>query len=218
MDFLSMMSPVVETVQAAHERSPRLAAYLPGMFHEEAEKAFSPLRALLLLMEDNFDSVSRTIDRIDTYFDIHRAPSGQLSGQPDFLSWLGTWVGLTPESDWSDEKKRYVLSIAAELHKYRGTVSGLRTMLALYFEIDVEVEEWTWPPGMRTGIAGTGGIDTRIDHEYPIEQCFTVTWEPGLEDRGPGLKHKIASVRQMIDREKPAHTFCYFNVIGYEEE
>ncbi len=218
MDFMALLSPVLETVQSVYERNPRLALHLPEVYHEEAEQKFSPLWALLLLVEDNFDSVSRTIEKIDTYFDIYRAPAGATPDQADFLSWLGTWVALPPEQDWPEAKKRYALSIAAELHKYRGTITGLRYMLSLFFEIEVEIEEWTWPGSMRIEVVDTNGVDTRIDQEYDLNHCFTVTWEPGPEETGLELKQKIAGIRQMIDREKPAHTFCYFKVKGCEEE
>jgi phage tail-like protein len=200
------------------ERNPKLAAYLPGIFHEEAEKKLSPLWALLLLMEDNFGSVSAIIDDIDRYFDIHRAPVAATGDKPDFVTWLGTWVALIPDRNWPEQKKRHALDIAVDLHKLRGTIPGLKYMLDLFFEIDVEINEWTWPDSMQMGVHNTIGMDTRIDHQYNINHCFTVTWKPEPEELGPDLKQKIADIRAMIDREKPAHTFCFFNVIGYERE
>lgn len=201
-----------------YERNPKLAAYLPGIFHEEAEKKLSPLWALLLMMEDNFGSVSAIIDDIDKYFDIHRAPAAVTGDKPDFVTWLSTWVALIPEQNWPEQKKRHALGIAVDLHKLRGTIPGLKYMLDLFFEIDVEINEWTWPDAMQIGVHNTIGMDTRIDGQYNINHCFTVTWKPEPEELGPDLKQKIADIRAMIDREKPAHTFCYFNVIGYEEE
>jgi phage tail-like protein len=212
------MAPIMEAVQELYERTPKLAAHLPGIFHQAAEQKFSPLWALLLLMEDNFGSIARTIDEIDKYFDIWRAPAGVISDEPDFVTWLGTWVELIPQQSWTVQKKRYALSIAAELHKYRGTITGLHNMLALFFEIDVEINEWTWPKGMQIGVHNTIDVDTRIDDQYNINHCFTVTWKPKPEEIGPELKQKVADIRTMIDREKPAHTFCFFNVIGFEEE
>ncbi len=209
---------VMEQACKTHERSPNLAAHLPGIFHQEAERKHSPLWALLLLMEDNFASISKILDEIDKYFDIWRAPAGETNDQPDFVTWLGTWVALIPEQQWSVQKKRCALSIAADLHKYRGTITGLRCMLALFFEIHVEIKEWSWPKRMQTGVHNAISLDTRIDDHYNINNCFTVTWEPKPEEIGPELKQKVARIRAMIDREKPAHTFCYFNVIGYEEE
>jgi phage tail-like protein len=211
------MAPVVEAVQAIYERSPRLARHLPEIFHKEAERKLSPLWALLLLIEDNFASISKIINEIDKYFDIWRAPAGVTSDEPDFVTWLGTWVALIPEQHWTVQKKRYALSIAADLHKYRGTINGLRSMLALFFEIEVEIDEWDWPDGMQIGVHNTIDVDTRIDDQYNINNCFTVTWKPKPEEIGPDLKQKIAGIRAMIEREKPAHTFCYLKVVGYEE-
>ena len=216
--FFGPLGDAIKTAREVYERTPRLAPYLPGIFHKEAEKKLSPLWALLLVMEDNFASLSAVIDDIDTYFDIHRAPAGNTSDEPDFVTWLGSWVALVPEQDWSEQKKRCALGIAADLHKYRGTITGLKYMLALFFEIDVEIKEWTWPDGMQIGCRNTVDIDTRIDDQYNINNCFTVTWKPGPDDTGPNLKQKIAGIRTLIDREKPAHTFCYLNVIGYDED
>jgi phage tail-like protein len=211
------MGQALEPVVKTGERTPKLAAHLPGIFHEEAERKFSSLWALLLLMEDNFAAISKMLDEIDKYFDIWRAPAGETNDQPDFVTWLGTWVALVPEKSWTVQKKRYAVSIAAELHKYRGTLNGLRAVLALFFEIHVEIEEWTWPQAMQIDVRNTIEVDTCIDDQYNINDCFTITWKPTPEETGPALKHKIARIRDMIDREKPAHTFCYFNVIGFEE-
>lgn len=219
--FFPLMPAIAQMMEQArkiYEREPKLAVHLPGIFHKDAETKLSPLWALLLLMEDNFDSISTIIDGIDRYFDIWRAPTGLIGNEADFVTWLGSWVALIPERDWPRQKKRYALSLAAELHKYRGTVTGLKYMLALFFEIDVEIEEWTWPEGMQIHVRNSIDIDTRIDDQYNINNCFTVTWKPGPDEIGPGIKQKIADIRAIIDREKPAHTFCFFNVIGYEEE
>lgn len=219
--FFPFFSPIAQAMDHArkiYEREPKLAAYLPGIFHKDAEKKLSPLWALLLLMEDNFNSISTIIDDIDTYFDIRHAPAGLTGDEPDFVTWLGSWVALVPEQSWTEQKKRYALGIAADIHKYRGTITGLKYMLALFFEIEVEIEEWTWPEGMRIDLRNTIDVDTRIDDQYNINHCFTVTWKPGPDETGPDLKHKIVAIRALIDREKPAHTFCFFNVVGYDDD
>jgi phage tail-like protein len=216
----TILQAAKELARKTSERTPKLAQYLPGIYHEEAERPFSPLWALLLLMEDNFAKITKILDEIDVYFDTQDAPAGKGPGQKDFISWLYQWVGMAPGQNWSIQKKRYALGIAADLHKYRGTATGLRCMLALFFEIDVEIEEWDWSQPMRIDERNTIGLDTRIDDQFNINQCFTVTWKPGPEEfkSKSDLKYKIAAIRNLIDQEKPAHTFCYFEVIGYEEE
>ncbi len=218
MDLYSLNNSADNLDKERYDRSPGLTQRLPGIFHPQAEKKRSPMWTLLLMMEDNFGSVSGIIDHIETYFDIWQAPSGAVSGEPDFVTWLGTWVGLIPEQHWPDRKKRYALSIAANLHKLRGTIPGLRYMLALFYEIDVRIEEWTWPKGMQIHVRNTIHVDTIIDDQFNINHCFTVTWEPKPDELGPDLKHKVADIRAMIEREKPAHTWCYLNVIGYDPQ
>lgn len=217
--FFQVMSQAMGPVKNLHNRTPMLLNYLPAIFHPEAGKKHSPLWTLLLMIEDNFASISKIIDDIDRYFDIYRVPDGSKEGETDFLSWLGSWLGLIPEKNWPEAKKRYALRIAVQLHKFRGTVTGLHYMLALFFEIDVKIEQWTWPDSMQTGILDTIGVDTRIDDRYDINNSFMVTWEPIPEElKEPGFREKVANIRALIDREKPAHTWCYFNVTGFEDD
>jgi phage tail-like protein len=212
--LFDIMNTAARIMLAIEDRSPKWATSLPGIYHEEAEKKRSPLWTLLLLIEDNFASIATILDKIDTYFDTWQAPDGNTAGEPDFIAWLGTWVGLVPEKEWPEAKRRFVLGTASDLHKLRGTVSGLRYMLSLYFGIDVKIHEWAWPASMQVGEMNTCGIDTCIHVPYNINHCFTVTWKPAPEEKGPELTQKIVRIRALIDREKPAHTFCYFNVEG----
>lgn len=205
---------------AIQDRTPKLARYLPAIYQPEAEKELGPLWALLLLMEDNFDSISSTIDEIDKYFDIRRAPAGNQDGTRDFVTWLGSWIGLIPQKQWSEQKKRYALSIAVDLHRCRGTIDGLKYMIALFFGIDVELEEWAWPDGMQIDVKNTIAVDTCIDDRYNINFCFKVTWRPTQEDMADefSFKQKLVDIRAMIDREKPTHTWCYFDVAGFDQD
>jgi phage tail-like protein len=201
---------VTEIVDNIDDSTPKWLDYLPAIFHEEAERKESPLWALLWLMEDNFKKINDKIDEIDTYFDIAQSPSAEYPGDDDFLSLLGSWVGLVPKQEWTEEKKRYAVRQAANLHQYRGTAIGMSYMLALFFEIDVEVKEWVWPKAMQVGEYNTIGIDTRL-HERPnINHAFVIMWK--ADTNGPELTVKIKNIRALIDHEKPAHTWCYLHV------
>ncbi|MCP5049930.1 MAG: hypothetical protein GY940_22375, partial [bacterium] len=102
-----------------------LINYLPVIFHEEAERETSPsggdesesspLRALLKVIRDNFAPIGEKIDFIANYFDVYRAPAGTDELEPDFLSWLGSWLLFVPRAPWPEQKKRYAVSIAADL-------------------------------------------------------------------------------------------------------
>lgn len=212
LDFLGSLETVVDIVAKQHERTPKLLDYLPGIFYEEGDKKRSPLWALLLVMEENFKSVSDIIDNIDMYFDVSSAPVRLLQDDPDFLAWLGSWVALVPEEDWTEEKKRYVVHQAPHLYKYRGTATGLRYLINLFFEIDVEIKEWVWPQGMIVEHSNTVGVDTYLSEQPDLNRCFVIIWKPDKNESGSKLETKIKNIRALIDREKPAHTKCFFHV------
>lgn len=180
--------------------------YLPGIYHEEAEKKFSPFWALLHVVEHTFDSIEEKLDRIETYFDIRETPA------EEFLPWLTSWIGLEPEQDWSEQKKRFALKIAADLYKRRGTPAGLVYMVSFYFDIEVEIEEWVWPRAMQVGVHNTIGVNTRLHGRPNKHHCFALTWKVPRDQNNTDLPYKIRRIRALIDREKPAHTECFFIV------
>jgi hypothetical protein len=53
----------------------------------------------------------------------------------DFLSWLGTWIGVTVDRNWDVETRRRFLKRAGTLFDQRGTVSGLREQLLLLLNL-----------------------------------------------------------------------------------
>ncbi len=81
-----------------------------------------------------------TLDCLHAYLDPSVAP-------PDFISWLGGWVGLTLDEDWSLERRRVLVSTATELFAKRGTAVGLREEIELYTGGSVSVDDpgavWT---------------------------------------------------------------------------
>jgi phage tail-like protein len=197
-----------------HNRTPDSIKYLPAVFHGEAEERHSPLWALLLTIEHFFGQIEDRIKHIEQNFDIYQAHtfSGEARENKDFLSWLFTWVAFDPDQSWSEQKKRYVLGKAAELYTYRGTITGLRYMLDLFFGIEVEVSEWTWPRGMQVGVQNTIGIDTVLHEKPNLNHCFVITWHVPPSESGAALRQKVKKIRALIDRERPGHTRCYFAV------
>ncbi len=189
---------------------PKYTRYLPAIYHEDAEQPESPLYTILHVLEDIFGGIEIIIDHIEQYFDVKHTPAGMNKGKKDFLSWLAQWVAMEPEQDWSERKRRYVVKHAVDIYTLRGTVTGLNYILALYFGIEVETREWTWPQGMQIGVRNTIGWDTVL-HERPnLNFCFVIIWKAPPDENE--LIHKIKKIRARIDREKPAHTKCYFHV------
>jgi phage tail-like protein len=191
-----------------------LLSYLPAIYEEVAQKKDSPLRALLLISDSFFSDVERTINEIDEYFDPSRAPS---QAQSDFLSWLASWVALTPDERWFERKKRYFVRNAAQIYRYRGTTKGLKFMLNQFFDepVHMEVEEWAWVQGMQIEEHSTIGVDTTLIENMDLNHCFKVTWKRPSPDVSDEFKSRI---RNLIDLEKPAHTRCYFEIEYPQEE
>ncbi len=185
---------------------------LPAIYHDGAETPNSPLQALLYVIEENFWKIEDLIDHIDRYFDIGRTPSGAQEKEPDFLSWLATWVGLELDENWPESKKRYALKNAVTLQQYRGTVTGLCYMLALYFNIDAQVIEWTWPNAMQVGVRNSIGVDTQLFEKPDLSHCFVLIWSPAPEEREQNFSTRVRKIRAMIDQEKPSHSLCFFHI------
>ncbi len=200
--------------QSEKEERLNLLSYLPGIYEEVARNKDSPLRALLLISDSFFSDVERTINEIDEYFDPCRAPC---QAQRDFLSWLASWVALTLDGRWSEEKRRYFIRNAAQIYRHRGTTKGLRFMLSQFFDepVDVEVEEWAWVQGMEIERHSTIGVDTTLIEDVDLNHCFKVIWRRSSRGVSDELTRRI---RNVIDLEKPAHTRCYFEIEYPQEE
>ena len=226
------------------EKKTSLIHHLPAVYHQQAEKECDPLRILLNTFEQLLSGIAEKLDRIDTYFDPSVAPHrpddtpNDLPDDPpddrrsydprpnaprpadprgDFLTWLASWVALGIDERWSEEKKRYLIKNAVSLYQRRGTPQGLKCILEQYFDIEVEIKEWDWPPGMVIGRRSSIGIDTILNEKTNIDYCFIVTCKlTGMEDKKKN--ELIPKIRAVIDLEKPAHTKYYFQLEHPEEK
>jgi phage tail-like protein len=113
-----------------------LRRFLPAMFGAEPVSADFTDR-FLALFDTSIRSVERQIDTEALLFDPLSSPSTRVDGAPiDFLTWLGTWVGLTLDRRLSERTRRRMLKQAGRLLDRRGTLSGLRDQIALLIGLD----------------------------------------------------------------------------------
>ena len=115
-------SPTVRSAQVYFPRDTYLR-YLPAIYQEQAGPADLVAR-YLSLFESFFDDGGEAIGRIRSLYDPSAVPS-------EYLSWLGSWLGLAMSEGWSDGSKRALIAKAPELFKMRGTKEGLRQMLLI---------------------------------------------------------------------------------------
>lgn len=207
------------------EKELKLINFLPAIYQAQAQEGHGLLGGLLAILEHHFAELAQRLDRIEENFNPYATSAEPDPNGRDFLTWLASWVSLDLDAQWSlgldaqreEKKKRFLLDGAAELYRYRGTVAGLKSMLEQFFGIEVKIEEWAWPDGMQIGQHSTLGIDSWLVEKINRDNCFTVNWKPPdlNQDR---LNHLVRKIRVLIDREKPAHTRCYLNLIVPEEK
>ena len=110
-----------------------LRRYLPATFGADPVAAEFTDR-LLGVFDRTLRGVESTIDWQARLFDPLSAPTGD--ARHDFLSWLATWIGVTLDRGWPEERRRRYLKQVGRLLPYRGTLDGLRAHLQLYLGLD----------------------------------------------------------------------------------
>jgi len=113
-----------------------LRRYLPAVFGKEAVSADFTDR-FLSLFDTTFRSIETNLDREARFFDPLSAPAERdPKTGADFLSWLGSWIGLTLDRHWPEAKRRKFLKNAGHLYDLRGTREGLWRELLLFLGLD----------------------------------------------------------------------------------
>jgi phage tail-like protein len=89
----------------------------------------------LALFDTPLRRIERQVDLMAAVFDPLSAPASSPDPRRlDFLSWLGTWIGITLDRNWDVDTRRRFLKRAGALFDRRGTVSGLREQLLLLLD------------------------------------------------------------------------------------
>ncbi|MDQ1255370.1 MAG: hypothetical protein QG646_4656 [Euryarchaeota archaeon] len=118
-----MLSPVIKSITVLFPRISYLK-YLPGIYQEDPVSK-GLLERFLAIFESIFYEIDFTIDHIGRYFDALGAP-------PEFLSWLGSWLDVSMDEDWPEDKKRLFIKNAISLYKKRGTRECLEESIKLF--------------------------------------------------------------------------------------
>ncbi|GLY21864.1 phage tail protein [Micromonospora sp. NBRC 101691] len=165
-----------------------IAGFLPALLQEDD---------LLVRWTEGLDEVLApvvsTLDCLDAYLDPWLTP-------PDFLLWLGEWVGAHLDENWPLERQRAMVAAAVATHRLRGTVTGLRTLLELATGGEVEVVDsagvsWSTSPQPSTTAVPPAGLHVRVR-----------TPEPDRVSR-----HALA---ELIRAAAPAHVATTLEVLG----
>jgi phage tail-like protein len=132
--------------------------YLPVIYHDN-----DFMGRFLLIFESIWEPIERRQDQISMYFNPHTCP-------PGFLSWIGSWLDLSINTDWPEQRIRRFIAEATDLYRWRGTRYGLERMIEVCTGIAPQITE---PPGQPFvfQIALNLPQDTDVDRDL-IEQLI----------------------------------------------
>jgi phage tail-like protein len=74
------------------------------------------------MLESIATGIRKQADGVDRYFDVSVAP-------PEFVRWMGLWLGVTVPAGLDEVRQRDLVSEAGPLIPWRGTRSGLQSLL-----------------------------------------------------------------------------------------
>jgi phage tail-like protein len=128
-----------------------------------------------------------SLDCLDAYIEPDVCPT-------DFLEWLGDWVGLRLEEDWSIDRRRRVVAAASDMFAKRCTIAGLRREIELYTDGVVHVDD----PGA-THTSAVPGSSFSAGHRS-TDRTVRVT-----VDVPDGESVNWAGLQELIRHAVPAH-------------
>ncbi|MCL7412008.1 MAG: phage tail protein [ANME-2 cluster archaeon] len=168
-------SPKIKSLRLYYPRISYLR-YLPAIYQED-ESSRKLLERFLSIFESFFVDIEENIDRITRYFDPDGIPA-------EYISWLGSWLGLDIDETWTERKKRDLISRAPELYRMRGTRQGLMAILGLYLS-DIPGTKQTWNKACSLE---KNVLDMLVDTCYLTEEDKKDEWKEFLNNKEERIK------------------------------
>ena len=192
-----------ETTAISVETKGAYLRFLPGIYAEEDEM----MARFLMLFESFWGPIEQQIEAISLYLDPQFTPA-------QLLPWLATWVDLTLDERWPEEKRRRLLTSAVALYRKRGTRLGLQEYLEIYTGAKVRVTEHG-AHNFRLGANARLGPGVALG-TINKPHTFTVTAYLAADERDAAAttaeeRTRLDTQRRrmleaIIEAEKPAHT------------
>jgi phage tail-like protein len=168
------------------ERRSSYLEYLPAIYRDD------PLIGqFLLIFESILSPIEHSIDNVASYFDPSMTPE-------HFLPWLASWLDLSLDPTWPEDKRRELVKSAVELYRWRGTRWGLTEYIRIYTGVEPEIYEYV--PGMTLDHDTKMGSDAQLGSGvdwYHFTVVLPVDKTHGIED---------SKIRAIIEVQKPAHS------------
>lgn len=138
------------------------------------------------------------------------------------LDWIGSLVGLSMDSCWSEQARRRMLAEIAQLYRSRGTLDSLRRMIAILTGGQVVIiEKFRLRGGGVIGNAEATSASSVLGGGFRVGGSIgdTGAAAPGPADAFDAYAHRfsvtivaslgaeqLACVRRLVETHKPAHT------------
>lgn len=133
-------SEVTADVSGLRIEYPRISLrrYLPSVFAQDPSATDFTDR-FLALFDTTFRSIESELDNQARYFDPASTPATAPRGGVDFLTWLGSWVGLNLDRGIPEDRRRALVESAGRVAPIRGTRIGLHRQLLTLLGMKPEV-------------------------------------------------------------------------------
>jgi phage tail-like protein len=204
------------------------AKFLPPVYRKQAAAA-DFLDRFLGINQSVLSGIEQEIEDLPLLFDPHAAPAGD---PPSWLNWLSGWLTFILDEHWPEADARTNLARAFQLYGKRGTIEGLREYIKMYTGVNAIIEEPAreariWALGDR-GALGFGTMlapgalqGAVLGTTATVDQSHMTTGEAFGAALYEDVAHRfcvsvycseltapdtLSKVRQVLDREKPAHT------------
>jgi phage tail-like protein len=143
--------------------------------------------------DDVLAPVISTLDCVGAYVDPMLAPA-------DFVLWLADWFGTVLDENWPLRRQRSAVARSVALYRQSGTVAGLRALVEVVTEAQVEVTDsggviWSEQPN-----TAPPGRD-----EASVEVRVTVSADAPVD---------LKAINELVAAAKPAHVAHRVEVIG----
>ena len=196
---------VSATTSLTVEAQGRYLKYLPAIYREQDEL----MGRFLMLFESFWGPIDQQIDRLAYFFDPQITP-------PALLPWLATWVDLTLNPQWPEDKRRRLLRQAVWLFRKRGTRIGLRDYLEIYTGqppqiVEHRANDFRLGSGARLGPSIALGRGNQ-PHTFTVTLRLPPIVADTAADRRRLDTERRRTIEAIIESEKPAHTKYTLNI------
>lgn len=202
--------------------------FLPPVYRAQAAAA-DFLDRFLGMNQSVLSDIEQEIEDLPLLFDPHAAPAGD---PPSWLGWLSSWLTFTLDEHWPEADARANLASAFQLYSKRGTIEGLREYLRIYANVNAIIEEpareariWalgdTNALGFGTMLAPGALQGAVLGATATLDQSHITTGQALGAALYEDVAHRfcvsvycseltspdtLTKIRDVLDREKPAHT------------